>query len=458
MSRSDALRSLYKGRSKPNKRDRYPYNRDGNLEERDSSGAVVRTHAFPTYRPLQPDERKEMEEARKLSIAEATDMYQQARVKLHQEYQNPERTMQSVLECNRALERADEKLKSTRFPLYYVAKEDDVVIRTMDFNQPNEIRKYPYAVTMTYHFPYKLQEFYVRVADAGVAPHISVAEVKESSPTPIIFSEQNVDQHPYGFLALNFKTLIQLKNDAKQIVSYPTARHALLAHMAMEFKDDENRQRIVQTENPALLTYSVTDTPGGSANQEEWDKRLKKWIGKVVLAKFTQHPEWAARLKETAPAMLGADEKEDDKIGIGFGSDHPDASRPSKWKKNWLGRALMLVRESLLQKEEEVPLEESTEKEPPKIKKKLKMGTLPSAAAPMAAPIAIQSEASEPILEVPSMAVASELPAALPSLAQQVPIASSEPAIEQQAQQASAAPSEPAPKARRIPRMGVLPK
>jgi len=462
MSRSDALRSFYKGRVKLNKRDRFPYSPEGNLEERDKSGAVLRTHVLPTYRAPNAEEWKEMDEKRNRAIAEATDMYQQARIRLHQEYHRPERSDETVLECNRAVQRADIMLQRARFPLQYVEKEENVVIRTMDESQPNEIRKYPYSIAILQHRPYELQASYVRIADAGAQPHIGVAEARAIIPTdPILFSDTDGEQ-PYGFMSLNFKSLIQIKNDKKQLISYPTARHALLAHMAMEFKDEENYKRILQTEQPEALTYSVKDVP--VEEQEEWNKKLKKWVGKVSMVKFTQHPELAQRLKETDPSPLGAIEPDDDKIGIGMAANAPTAKQPATWKKNWLGRALMLIRENIIQSEQaKTDAEEVKEEKEQAIKlpeepiaklpeasalprPKKKMGKLPTAPSEVAVvEIAPSERPAEPAapLELPSESVAPlELPAAS--------------AVQAEPLELPAAPAAPA--ARRRPRMGTLPQ
>ena len=363
MASSGFLHQFYKRRAAPNKRDRYGYDKDGNLEERNKEGETVATYALPTYRPLHPDEKKQLEEERNLAIAEATDMYQKARLLLHQEYQRADRSEESILKQNMEVMRADVRLQRARFPIQFVEKEEDVVIRDLDFNQPNEVRKFAYSVAIMQHSPFRLQDIYVRAEESPDKPLISVAEAKRAPPTiPILFSDIDHEHQPYGFLALNYKVLIQLKDDTKKTISFPSARHALLAKMALEFKDEENYKTILSTETPEQLVYSVKNTPGGEENQERWTRKMEKWLVKVTIEKFKQHPELLKRLKETSPALLGAYEPADEQIGIGIDVGNRDAQKPKKWKGNLLGKTLMTIRDGIEKKKEEKAEEKKEEK------------------------------------------------------------------------------------------------
>jgi ribA/ribD-fused uncharacterized protein len=248
---------------------------------------------------------------------------------------------------------ADNLLQKARFPLTCVDKMDGVAIRDLDFDQPNEIRKLTYPISVMYRHPYGLQQQYVRVEDSEGKPLISLAEVKRSRKVVkpvILFSDIDYANKPYGFLSLNYPVDIEVEGE-----TYPSARHALYALLAGDFNDMDSLDRILQTEKSEALSYSVDTTPGGKeANQEKWIQGLQKWIPVITKAKFESpsQSELALRLEQTHPASLGAYEPDDTVIGIGIPLDKEDAKQEKKWPPtgNLLGKALMEVREELRSK------------------------------------------------------------------------------------------------------------
>ena len=353
MSRVDPVKAFYKGKAQPKKRALFDYDPDGNMIERNKEGSIIHTHPLPTYRAPTLDEYKELEETRKTAVAEATDAYQAARYELHQAFQGEKKSPLVILELNKRVQDADIVLQQARFPLMCVDKMEGVAIRDLDFDQPNEIRKLTYPISIMYRHPYGLQQQYVRVEDSEEKPLISLEEVKRSRKVAkpvILFSDIDYANKPYGFLSLNYPVDIEVQGE-----TYHSARHALYALLAGDLNDMESIDRILETEKPEALFYSVDTTPGGkAANQEKWIQGLQKWIPIITKAKFDSpnQSELALRLEQTHPASLGAYEPDDTVIGIGIQVDKEDAKQEKKWPPagNLLGKALMEVREELRSK------------------------------------------------------------------------------------------------------------
>lgn len=353
MSRVDPVKAFYKGKAQPKKRALFDYDPDGNMIERNKEGSIIHTHPLPTYRAPTLDEYKELEETRKTAVAEATDAYQAARYELHQAFQGEKKSPLVILELNKRVQDADIVLQQARFPLMCVDKMEGVAIRDLDFDQPNEIRKLTYPISIMYRHPYGLQQQYVRVEDSEEKPLISLEEVKRSRKVAkpvILFSDIDYANKPYGFLSLNYPVDIEVQGE-----TYHSARHALYALLAGDLNDMESIDRILETEKPEALFYSVDMTPGGkAANQEKWIQGLQKWIPIITKAKFDSpnQSELALRLEQTHPASLGAYEPDDTVIGIGIPVDKEDAKQEKKWPPagNLLGKALMEVREELRSK------------------------------------------------------------------------------------------------------------
>ena len=188
MTDFQSLKDFYKSRDKLLEKNEtvltsllFDYDDDGNLVERNKEGSVVKTIPLPNYRPLSFEEFDEIDKKRDEAIAIATKQFEDARNELYQEYQNPDRMESTLLQLNRKIMEADQQLQFSRFPLRYVSKEDGIIIRTLDFKQPNEIRKYPYTVAFLQTNPYTLQDQYVRLGEAPPKPLLSINEIKEKN-------------------------------------------------------------------------------------------------------------------------------------------------------------------------------------------------------------------------------------------------------------------------------------
>lgn len=402
----DELRQFYKSRvSKPNL---FTYDDDGNLVERDKEGGVVHTITLPLYRKPTMEEFNEMEQRRLEEISVSSKKLEDARNKLHDEFQKPlsDRNETTLLRLNREVAKADSILQRIRFPLKRISKEADVKIKLIDFNQPGETRVFSYPIAMVENCPFNLQDLYVRIGEAPPKPLISVKEAKEMANTkkPIILFS-NTDTDEYGFLSLKWAVEIEFQSTV-----YQSAKQAVYAELAKLFGDQPNLEKIMSSETADEITYSVKNI--SSENESKWNEAMKKLIYDVNLAKFNQYSELSGRLIETQNAILGAYEPNDTLIGIGIAPENPLAKNPINWAgQNILGKALMEIRETLKkQRETELKLKEENASRKNKSLKKPKVNNQVKKEEPPQ-PISIQPTSSYIPLsqresKIPSIAIA----------------------------------------------------
>ena len=346
---AEELRRFYEERSKPNKRDRFRIDEQGNLAEYNNKDTLIKTIVLPTYRKPTEEEIKEMEQERKDKIVLANRAFEDARRKLYQALQDRDMGHSDIVALNLEVRDADIMLQNARFPLRGVMTESGIKIKEMDFDQLQETRVFPYDIAFSQARPFTLQQQYVRVGDIPLPPMISVAEAKAAEIVPetiILFSDQDMETSPNGFLALGWPVAISVKNK-----TYPSARHAIFSELATEFNDMERASAIEKAESSADIRYTLDDVAGGrEINQMKWNTTLSSLMDMVNLAKFKQYPELAQRLVELPnSAIIGAYEPNDIQIGIGLSIDNVKAMDKLSWTgENLLGKALMKIRADLM--------------------------------------------------------------------------------------------------------------
>jgi ribA/ribD-fused uncharacterized protein len=346
---AEELRRFYEERSKPNKRDRFRIDEQGNLAEYNNKDTLIKTIVLPTYRKPTEEEIKEMEQERADKIVLANRAFEDARRKLYQALQDHDMGHSDIVALNLEVRDADIMLQNARFPLRGVMTESGIKIKEMDFDQLQETRVFPYDIAFSQVRPFTLQQQYVRVGDIPLPPMISVAEAKAAEVVPetiILFSDQDMETSPNGFLALGWPVAISVKNK-----TYPSARHAIFSELATEFNDMERASAIEKAESSADIRYTLDDVAGGrEINQMKWNTTLSSLMDMVNLAKFKQYPELAQRLVELPnSAIIGAYEPNDIQIGIGLSIDNVKAMDKLSWTgENLLGKALMKIRADLI--------------------------------------------------------------------------------------------------------------
>ena len=341
--KAEELKRFYDERSKITKYDRFRYDEQGNLTEYNTKGALVKTIVLPTYRPPTEDERIQMEQERKDAIAQANRTLEDARTRLYSAIQS-NASKQEILDENDKVREADIVLQNIRFPLRQTTMETGIKIRDIYFDQVQETRVFPYPIAFSHVRPFTLQQQYVRVGDIALPQMVSVAEAKaEVEEKVILFSDQDMETSPYGFLALSWPVAIAIKDK-----TYRSVRHAIFAELAMEFNDTERAAAIEASDGD--IHYSVDDVAGGrEVNQTQWNKKLLYLINLANAIKFKNYPELAQRLVETGRAVIGAYEPNDLQIGIGLSMDNVKAKDKLAWTgENMLGKALMKIRDLIV--------------------------------------------------------------------------------------------------------------
>jgi ribA/ribD-fused uncharacterized protein len=356
---SGELTKFYAGREKHGK-DRFDYDADGNLVERNRQGVVIKTISLPVYRPITSDEFKEMDDARTMAIREAIETFDRARMALFEEMQKGEfRDLTRVLTLNEEVATADIRLQKVRFP-HRTFEREELQIRKIDFTQPNEIRKFPYLTTILRVNPYPITEQYVRVGEPVEKPLISLEEVR--SEQVVLFGDaSNVD---YGFLSQDWEIALEIQSivDGKSTM-YQSATQAIFGELAKFFQDQEHLEKIMTAATPDDIQYTVDDVPGNrDENEVRWKDQYQRLMYEVNLKKFMQYPELALRLLQTGQMRLGAYKPKDNLIGIGLSSDDARAKNPAMWSgQNQLGVVLMRIRDDLRQKQEQQAKEQQAQ-------------------------------------------------------------------------------------------------
>jgi len=321
---------------------RFGYDADGNLTEQDGSG--LKTIPLPTYRAPSLEELDEMEKQRMNAIADASQAFDVARSELYEAIHTAGVTDPSIVSgLNRKVLEADQRLQVVRFPLRYVAKVYPVKIRDLDFNQLQEVRKFPYQIAILETNPFPLQDQYVRIGIAAPRPLMSVEEARaQVDETILVFAEP--DSNVHGFLSLSWPVALIMTGRR-----YHSAKQALAGELAMHFKDEANYKKISEAETADAVSYSVENTPDGKdKNQGEWNKKQSELIYSVNRVKFTAYPALAKQLLDTKYAILGAYLPNDTILGIGISINDPKATIRKNWSgQNELGQALMKLREEI---------------------------------------------------------------------------------------------------------------
>jgi len=325
----------------------HSYDEDGNLITKDKENVIKQTLVIPTYRPLSFEERDIMEQERKDRIAEATRGYDEAFQTVHDEYTRKDRSPEQLLQKMRRMVEADHHLQHTRFPLRSIIKEEGIEIRRMDFNQPEEVRKLPYAVAMLRVSPFPLQEMYVREGEkkeeekglSSSSSSLPLSKVSMVAEEKGILFIEDAQTNENGFMALDWPVQIRL-----QTMTYHCAKQALAAEQAKTFGDDEGFRKVMDAQTPAEVSYSREETK--EATEEEWAMATKKKLYVIQEAKFRQYPELQSRLLATGESVLAAYLPKDNLMGIGISTDDVRAKNPIHWRgQNVLGTILMELRE-----------------------------------------------------------------------------------------------------------------
>jgi ribA/ribD-fused uncharacterized protein len=121
----------------------------------------------------------------------------------------------------------------------------------------------------------------------------------------------------------------------------------MMAKKALLFGDYDALREIMLSKDPALQKAMGKKVKG--FDKDKWEKHCRKFVYDGNYAKFTQNPDMLSELMASGDRELVEASPEDKIWGIGMHESHPDILDSSKWKgTNWLGQAIMYVRENLI--------------------------------------------------------------------------------------------------------------
>jgi ribA/ribD-fused uncharacterized protein len=129
--------------------------------------------------------------------------------------------------------------------------------------------------------------------------------------------------------------------------NYSSAEQYMMYKKAMLFEDEEVANAIMRTNNPReqkALGRKVRDFDG-----DVWNRVCRDYVYEANYAKFTQDETLLKQLMETGDKEIVEASPKDKIWGIGLHYDDERIHDKSQWQgKNWLGEAIMRVREQLV--------------------------------------------------------------------------------------------------------------
>ena len=115
---------------------------------------------------------------------------------------------------------------------------------------------------------------------------------------------------------------------------------------ALTFNDQENYEAIMATTSPREQKEFGRNVK--NFNTDKWNEVCREYVYQGNLAKFTQNPSLKLELLKTEDREIVEASPYDKIWGIGMDVSHRNIEDKSKWLgKNWLGEAIMRVRETL---------------------------------------------------------------------------------------------------------------
>lgn len=141
-------------------------------------------------------------------------------------------------------------------------------------------------------------------------------------------------------------------------VQYNCAEQFMMAEKARVFGDGEILAQILRSRSPR--EQKAMGRRVGNFDPEEWNRVCRGIVYAANLAKFGQDKTLATKLLETRDRIIVEASPKDRIWGIGLGEEDPRALDESQWRgSNWLGIALLQVRQALRAEAEghPVPLE-----------------------------------------------------------------------------------------------------
>lgn len=135
-------------------------------------------------------------------------------------------------------------------------------------------------------------------------------------------------------------------------VTYNCCEQFMMAEKARLFGDDVRLAQILQSKSPR--EQKALGRAVENFDELAWNRVCRDVVYRGNLARFTQDDRLAALLLATGDKTIVEASPQDCIWGIGLSATDPAAQDPSRWPgTNWLGIALMQVRETIRQSRSE---------------------------------------------------------------------------------------------------------
>jgi len=128
--------------------------------------------------------------------------------------------------------------------------------------------------------------------------------------------------------------------------TYNCCEQYMMAEKARLFGDDASLKKIMRASDPAVQKACGRQVK--NFDKDKWEDVAQDIVFKANWAKFTQHSDWKDQLLNTGDKEIVEASPTDCIWGIGMCCSDPGIEDPKNWRgTNWLGEAIMKVREQL---------------------------------------------------------------------------------------------------------------
>lgn len=129
-------------------------------------------------------------------------------------------------------------------------------------------------------------------------------------------------------------------------VTYNTCEQFMMASKARVFGDDDSLREIMKARDPKIQKAIGRKVKG--FNEQKWNSVARDIVYKGNYAKFSQNADLLEELRATGNKTIVEASPVDTIWGIGLAASDPKALDRKQWRgTNWLGEAIMKVREQL---------------------------------------------------------------------------------------------------------------
>ena len=137
-----------------------------------------------------------------------------------------------------------------------------------------------------------------------------------------------------------------MRNIVVDNVTFNCCEQIMMAEKARLFKDNESLNIIMSSESPA--TQKRQGRKVKNYDDNKWQEVCRDVVFKANYAKFTQHDDLKKKLLDTGDKVIVEASPYDSLWGVALGPWDDAILDPANWKgKNWLGEAIMKVREKI---------------------------------------------------------------------------------------------------------------